>query len=72
MVCIDVHTYHEPMKRGHTTMCLLEAIARVHALMDKEEGGEQYLTLHSMITTLYILRKLGFKRVQLEVFDVPI
>ena len=53
-------------------MCLLEAIARVHALMDKEEGGEQYLTLHSMITTLYILRKLGFKRVQLEVFDVPI
>ena len=53
-------------------MCLIEAIARVHVLKDAEKDAEQYLTLHSMITTLYILKKLGFKRVQLELFDVPI
>jgi len=56
----------------YTTMCLIEAIARVHVLKDAEKDAEQYLTLHSMITTLYILKKLGFKRVQLELFDVPI
>jgi len=53
-------------------MCLKEAIARVNVLKDKEKDAEQYLTLHSMITTLYILKKMGFKRVQLEVLDVPI
>ena len=53
-------------------MSLTEAIARVHALMEKEDVGEQYSTLHSMITTLYILQKLSLKRVQLEVYDVPV
>jgi hypothetical protein len=57
---------------NYTTMCLKEAIARVNVLKDKEKDAEQYLTLHSMITTLYILKKMGFKRVQLEVLDVPI
>jgi hypothetical protein len=57
---------------NYTTMCLVEAIARVHVLKDQTEDAEQFLTLSSMITTLYILKKMGFKRVQLELFDVPI
>jgi len=54
----------------YTTMCIVEAIARVNVLKDSENNSQQYLKLHSMITTLVILKKLGFKRVQLEVFDV--
>jgi hypothetical protein len=56
----------------YTTMCLIEAIARVQILEDREVNAEQYLTLHSMITTLYILKNLGFKRVQLEEYNAPI
>ena len=55
-----------------TTMSITEAVARMNVLKDKERDGDQWLTLHSMITTLYILKELGFKRVTLEVYDVPI
>jgi squalene cyclase len=55
-----------------TTMCITEAVARMNVLKDKEQDGDQWLTLHSMIATLYILKDLGFKRVTLEVYDVPI
>jgi hypothetical protein len=53
-------------------MCISEAIARLQVLKDQEEDGGQWLTLHSMLTTLIILKDLSFKRVQLEVYDVPI
>ena len=71
MVLTAIYSHYKLIMR-YTTMCLTEAIARVHVLMDTERDGEQYSTLHSMITTLYILKKLSFKRVQLEVLDVPI
>lgn len=71
MVYPVINSYYKLIMR-YTTMSLTEAIARVHALMEKEDVGEQYSTLHSMITTLYILQKLSLKRVQLEVYDVPV
>jgi hypothetical protein len=50
------------------TMCVEEAIARMHVLKDRTSSPSKYLELHSMVTTLIILRGLGFKRVALEVY----
>jgi hypothetical protein len=59
---IDSH-----LMRQLDTMCILEAIAQINYQKEVEEDGELWLTLHSMITTLCILEKMGFKRVQVEV-----
>lgn len=50
------------------TMCIEEAIARMNVLKDKAVSSARYLETHSMMTTLLLLRGLGFKRVALEVY----
>jgi hypothetical protein len=65
MVRTDVDTNSRPIVQ-YDTMCISKAIALVNHQKDKEVDGEQWLNLHSMITTLCILKKMGFKRVQME------
>jgi len=55
-----------------TTMCITEAIKRMNVLKDKAQSSNKWLIIHSMITTLYILKEIGFERVKLEVYDVSI
>ena len=50
------------------TMCVEEAIARMHVLKDRTNSPSKYLELHSMVTTLILLRGFGFKRVTLEAY----
>ena len=65
MVPTGVDTDSGPIVQ-YDTMCISKAIALVNHQKDKEVDEEQWLNLHSMITTLCILRKMGFKRVQME------
>jgi hypothetical protein len=44
----------------------------MNVLKDKTKSSDRWLIIHSMITTLYILKDIGFKRVKLEVYDVSI
>jgi hypothetical protein len=53
------------MTAKDSTMCIEEAIARMNVLKDKATSSAMCLETHSMMTTLLLLRGLGFKRVAL-------